>query len=34
MTFRWIDAYSPQLVIDAIREVVDAVRAGKTRITP
>ena len=29
-----IYAYSPQLVIDAIREVVDAVRAGTSRITP
>ena len=29
-----IYAYSPQLVIAAIREVVDAVRAGKSRITP
>lgn len=29
-----IHAYSPQLVIDAIREVVDAVRAGKARIGP
>jgi pimeloyl-ACP methyl ester carboxylesterase len=28
-----IHAYSPQLVIDAVREVVDAVRAGKTRTT-
>jgi len=27
-----IYAYSPQIVIDAIREVVDAVRAGKTQI--
>jgi hypothetical protein len=27
-----IYAYSPQLVIDAIREVVDAVRAGKKRL--
>jgi hypothetical protein len=29
-----IYAYSPQLVIDAIREVVEAVRAGETRIGP
>lgn len=29
-----IYAYSPQLVIDAIREVVEAARAGKARIGP
>ena len=29
-----IYAYSPQLVIDAIREVVDAARDGKTRLAP
>jgi pimeloyl-ACP methyl ester carboxylesterase len=28
-----IYAYSPQLVIDAIRDVADAVRAGQTRVT-
>lgn len=29
-----IYAYSPQLVIDAIHDVVDAVRAGETRLMP
>jgi pimeloyl-ACP methyl ester carboxylesterase len=29
-----IHVEQPQLVVDAIREVVDAVRGGKTRITP
>lgn len=29
-----IHAYSPQLVVDAIHEVVDAARAGKARIVP
>ncbi|MFO0991510.1 MAG: alpha/beta hydrolase [Hyphomicrobiales bacterium] len=29
-----IYAYSPQRVIDAIRDVVDAVRAGETRLVP
>ena len=29
-----IYAYSPQLVVDAIREVVDAVRRGAARVAP
>lgn len=29
-----IYAYSPQLVVDAIREVVDAARRGRTRVAP
>jgi hypothetical protein len=29
-----IYAYSPQLVIDAIREVVDAVRNGEPKVGP
>ena len=29
-----IYAYSPQLVVDAIREVVDAVRGGASRVAP